>query len=230
MTDPSDASRTIRPLTLGTPRLTERVMEAFVKFIEAGDSFRAACRSMGIPRATAQRWRDENADFDARLTAAEAKRGPGPNGRPDTYSDETAERILADLARGLPLHEICARPDMPCERTVMGWVREDRVFRQGYLVARDVAAERLAHETVVLARGATRETAPADRLAVATLRWNISRISSRNYGQPLVDEAAPTSRRQLVVIRDFGAENARDDALAELEALKRRFGVEESEG
>lgn len=228
MAEPSDTPPAVRPLTLHTPRLTERLAEGFVKFLQAGHSFRATCRHMGIPRATAQRWRDTNPDFDERLRAAEDLRGPGPNGRPDLYSDEIAETVLAGLARGEPLHEICARPGVPCERTVMGWVHEDRHFRQRYLVARDVAVERQAHDAVVLARGATRETAAADRLAVATMRWNISRSSSRRYGGAFgaePDEA--DDRPRVVVIRDYRAEMDRDEAVAELKALKQRFGLEE---
>lgn len=120
--------------------------------------------------------------FDAEVAAAEAARGAAPSGRPTLYSEALAWDICGGLAEGRALSEVCADPGMPTERTVLGWLRGRADFRLAHRLAREAQADRLGDEAVAVARAATPETLPADRLAVATLSRRMTRLSSRRYG------------------------------------------------
>lgn len=156
------------------PRPTPELALALAAEIESGKSYRAACQVMGLSHTTVHRWRFQFPDdFGALIAAALATRGPGPTGRPSTYDPDLAERILDDAARGKALHEICADPDMPTERTVMNWLRQYADFREGWDIAKDVQAERLKSEALAVARTSTKATAATDRQLLATLRWQV---------------------------------------------------------
>jgi hypothetical protein len=59
--------------------------------------------------------------------------------RPSLYRDEIADQILGGLRAGRPLHGICRDDGMPCYRTIIGWVRQDRAgFAARYRQAREI--------------------------------------------------------------------------------------------
>lgn len=219
-TGPSRGAR--RPLSLGEHDLTPDLARDFAARIEAGASFRAACVELGLPRATVQRWRQAYPTFDGLVTDAERARGPAPGGRPTDFTEELAETICDRLAAGASLFEVCAGPDMPSERTVMRWLRDDADFRRAYAIAREVQAERLLCEATDVSRNADRETVAQARLLVSTLRWRAGKMAPRVYGDGAgyEDEAQAQKGRHVVfTIADFEAVWARQAAEQRLREL-----------
>lgn len=166
--------------------------------IEGGKSFRTACEIMGQSPATVHRWRFQRPDdFGALIAIALAARGPGPQGRPAVYDDGIAERILDEIARGRAVHEICADPDMPGERTVMRWISENPEFAHAYDLARHAQAERLDAEALAVARTATPKSLATDRLLISTIQGRASRLSARHRAPT---QSRPTVTRQVVSV------------------------------
>ncbi len=74
------------------------------------------------------------------------------SGRPSVYSKELADRILAMIADGLSVSEICREPDMPARSTVMLWVAQDRDgFSDRYAKACEARAYYWADEILDIA-------------------------------------------------------------------------------
>jgi len=49
-----------------------------------------------------------------------------PSGRPTSYTKDLADKILALIADGQSVSEICRMEDMPARSTVMLWAAQDR--------------------------------------------------------------------------------------------------------
>jgi len=67
-----------------------------------------------------------------------------PRGRPSTYTQEIADEFCARIASGRYLHRVAEDADMPEERTLYRWLDDKADFRQMYVRARDIRAERSA--------------------------------------------------------------------------------------
>ena len=73
-------------------------------------------------------------------------------GRPTLYNKELADFILAQIAGGLSVSEICRLPDMPVRSTVMLWVAQDREgFSDRYAKACEARAHYWADEILDIA-------------------------------------------------------------------------------
>lgn len=178
----------------------------FAAQIEAGASFRDACRTLGVPRTTAQRLRMLNwHGFGDCVRAAEARRDRAPNGRPALYDAELAEAVCAGLAAGRALVEVCAEPDMPAMTTVMRWRRDHPEFREAYDIARQVQAEVLDDESLAIARAASPGTVNVDRLLIGTMDKRSARLRAR-HAPDRREPAAPRPIRIEIVRAEEGAE------------------------
>lgn len=69
-----------------------------------------------------------------------------PAGRPSDYTQEQADVICEQLARGESMRKVCDDDDMPAMSTVFRWLRERDEFRQQYETAKDEAADVMVEE------------------------------------------------------------------------------------
>jgi hypothetical protein len=84
------------------------------------------CRHPGMPAAsTVRQWvKDDRGGFAARYRRARhiGRAKPGPA---TTYSAELADIIVARMASGWPLTQVCRDPGMPSHTTVRHWARQN---------------------------------------------------------------------------------------------------------
>ena len=117
--------------------------------VESGRSLHDVCRDDGMPvYNTVLGWTARICEFAARYTRARAIGNPRHGGEM-LYTTETADRILAGLASGRTLHDICLDDDLPSEKTVYQWVSDDREgFTARYYQARDAGRTKMGRPTL----------------------------------------------------------------------------------
>jgi transposase-like protein len=128
-----------------SPELADRI----VREIERGRSLHDVCRDNGLPAyRTVLGWTVRIREFGARYHRARAIGNPRHGGE-DLYSEDLAELILAGLAAGRTLHDICLDDDMPSERTVYHWVSDNREgFCARYFRAREDGRFKMGRPTL----------------------------------------------------------------------------------
>ena len=145
----------------GRSRYTTELADYILREVERGRSLHDVCRDDGLPAyCTVLGWTARIREFATRYDRARAIGNPRHGGE-TLYTAELADRILAGLAGGRTLHDICLDDDMPSCRTVYHWVSEDHEgFTARYYQARDAGrctmgrptlytpelAERILHE------------------------------------------------------------------------------------
>ncbi|MDR3004428.1 MAG: terminase [Acidovorax sp.] len=65
-------------------------------------------------------------------------------GSKTTYSPQVAQKICAELSKGIPLAVICREKGMPAVRTVSDWKAEHKEFAADFARARDEGYDALA--------------------------------------------------------------------------------------
>jgi hypothetical protein len=109
---------------------------------------------------------------------------PPAKGRPTRYREALAGAILARLALGESLRAICRPDEMPAESTVRLWAIEDREgFAARYVRARDLGLDALAD--VLLEIPEIAPDAASGRLRFEVLRWYLSKLAPKRYGERL---------------------------------------------
>jgi hypothetical protein len=185
---------------------SQELADRIVGEIERGRSLHDICRDKGLPAyRTVLGWTVRIRDFGARYHRARAIGNPRHGGE-DLYSDALAELILAGLAAGRTLHDICLDDDMPSERTVYHWVGDNREgFGARYFKAREQGRCRMGRPTLY-----TQEL--ADRILFELSEGRTLRDICRADGMP----AASTVRLWVVEDRDgFEARYGRARAFAQ---------------
>lgn len=151
-------------------------------------------------------------------------------GRPSSYTRETADQICALLAGGESLRDICRDEDMPPESTVRGWVVDDvDAFSARYTRARDIGldcendamldvARNGANDYKLVSRGEGQPELVPDhehiarsRLIVDTMKWRLSKMAPKRYGDRLElagDPDAPIKVSVADVLRQRRAKRA----------------------
>lgn len=126
-------------------------------------------------------------------TAAKAdvakRKSKRKGGRPTTYSEALANRIVRKLADGQGLNAICKSATMPAESTVRSWVVDDEggfaaKYARGRDIGLDVRAERLG-QLAGSAQGKDGAGVQAVRLMVDTEKWFLSKLAPKRYGDRL---------------------------------------------
>lgn len=105
-------------------------------------------------------------------------------GRPSSFTDEIAERVLDQLAEGKSLVEICRADDMPSARTVHQWVADNPNFSQNYTRAREVQAEFMDDKVMQVAERAG-EDPQAAKVKIDAYKWRASHLAPKKYGTKL---------------------------------------------
>lgn len=108
-------------------------------------------------------------------------------GNKTLYTAKIADAILARLAAGETLKAICRDEDLPAEATVRLWAMDDREgFAARYARARELGAYAMADEVLEIASGqAGAGDVQRDKLHVDTLRWTLSKVVPRVFGDKL---------------------------------------------
>lgn len=105
-------------------------------------------------------------------------------GRPSDYLPEVASDICALLMTGESLRSICKRQGMPAMSTVTLWLTKHEEFSAQYARAREVQAEVLAEDILMLADSAIEDGAAVAkaRLQVDARKWYASKVAPKRYG------------------------------------------------
>lgn len=128
-------------------------------------------------------------------------------GRPSDYTQDTADRICAELADGRSLRSVCAEPDMPSRQTVFAWLRTRPEFLDQYRRAKEEAADAMADDIMDIADDGTndwmeqrskegtvigwRENGEAigrSRLRVDARKWIASKLKPKVFGDRVQTE------------------------------------------
>ena len=121
-------------------------------------------------------------------------------GRPSEYTQETADEICEQLARGVSLKTVCKAESMPCEKTVFNWFRVYPEFLQQYERAKEESADALAEEIIDIADDGSNdwmlrnrkgheswelngEHVQRSRLRVDSRKWIASKLKPKKYGE-----------------------------------------------
>lgn len=112
-----------------------------------------------------------------------------PTGRPSEFTQEAADLICEEIAKGRSLRSICADDSaefdkLPHERTVYRWLEdpEREAFRQQYARAREAQADGKFEQTWEIAQSATVESVQVARLQIDTLKWQAGKMAPKKYG------------------------------------------------
>lgn len=125
-----------------------------------------------------------------------------PKGRPSEFTQEAADLICEEIAKGRSLRAICADKDaefdrLPHERTVYRWLEDEEnvAFRQQYARAREAQADGKFEDAWDIASAATVENVQVARLQIDTIKWQTSKLAPKKYGEKLAlgqaDDLAP---------------------------------------
>jgi hypothetical protein len=123
-------------------------------------------------------------------------------GRPSEFSKETVALICERMSEGEGLRKICSDLEMPDRGTVLRWLDKHEEFRHQYARARESMMDYYAEEILEIAwdgsgdsyvdgDGRTRtdhEVVARSRLKVDTLKWLMSKLAPRRYGDKLTTE------------------------------------------
>jgi hypothetical protein len=104
-------------------------------------------------------------------------------GRPArAFGPKVAERICEKIAAGKSLRRICDEKAMPPKKIVLRWLEENPSFAAQYARAREAQADSYADELIDLARRADATNAHAIRVQVDTIKWVVSKLKPKRYG------------------------------------------------
>jgi len=128
-------------------------------------------------------------------------------GRPTVFTPAIAEEICERLSEGESLRSICRDERMPSERTVRGWVIEDRDgFSTQYARAREAQAHSMAEELLEISDDGSNdwmerrkqdgsvetvldaEHVQRSRLRADTRKWLLSKMLPKVYGERVTTE------------------------------------------
>lgn len=119
--------------------------------------------------------------------AAKAKK---PTGRPSEFTQEVADLICDEIAKGRSLRAICADESaefdrLPHERTIYRWLEaeDNEAFRQQYARAHVAQADGKFEQTWEIAETATVENVQVARLQIDTLKWQSGKLAPKKYGE-----------------------------------------------
>lgn len=149
--------------------------------------------------------------------ATERKKG----GRPSDYTPEIATEICACLMTGESLRSICKREGVPAMSTVTLWLSKHEEFSAQYARAREVQAEVLAEDIIMLADAAVEDGAAVAkaRLQVDARKWYASKVAPKRYGDRIHHE-------QKITVTDLSDEEL-DRKLLELTNAQSQSGAED---
>ena len=122
--------------------------------------------------------------FARAFMAARVAGGVGQsNGRASTFCEATAAEVFRRMSEGESVTSICADPAMPAMSTLYYWRRQVPDFAEAMRVGREIQAERFCDLGWEIAQATTAESARADRVKLAQLRWMAAILAPRRFGR-----------------------------------------------
>lgn len=119
-------------------------------------------------------------------------------GRPSQFTPKLRASILAQMAGGLSLSEVCRQDGMPDRATVHRLIQDDEDFRNKYARAAEARADTIFDEMFDIADDGTndwmeRENGPQlnaehvqrSRLRIETRKWALSKMNPKKYGEKI---------------------------------------------
>ena len=120
-------------------------------------------------------------------------------GRRSSFTPEVAERFCEAIAEGKTIRKACALPGMPDAKTIFKWLRECPEFLQQYARGREFGCDALFDEMREIADDASGdysedengnprfngEHVQRSRLRIDTIKWQLSKLLPRRYGDKL---------------------------------------------
>lgn len=134
-----------------------------------------------------------------------------PGGRPTKYSKELADRICEQISTSIfGLETICSNnPDFPNPSNIFVWLIKYPEFQEKYDKAREhqcnVMADKIlqvawddARDTIESERGETcnSEWISRSRLKVDSLKWLLTKLQPRKYGEKVQNDTTVTLNTQ----------------------------------
>lgn len=161
------------------------------------------------------------------------------------YSEEIIDKICARIAQGEALHVFCLEKGFPAESTVYRWLETEPEFREKYVRAREMQAERYAAEIIAIADDSTNDTqvdkdgnevVNHDHIARARLRvearkWTAAKLLPKKYGDVNRTEitGADGAPIQLEARRTINFDQLDDEKLEQIETALRLLLENKSE-
>lgn len=152
------------------------------------------------------------------------KRAPRKGeGRPTTYTQQTALQLCLYLAEGESLRTACAREEMPAVSTVFLWLRDHKEFLEQYARAKEEAVEAMAEEILDISDNGENdwmekhfgrdsestwvvngEAVQRSKLRVDTRKWIMSKLKAKKYGDKVdVTSDGKAIEGNAIVFKDF---------------------------
>ena len=113
--------------------------------------------------------------------------------RPSEFSKEVVTLICERMQAGETLSAICKDEDLPAKNTVLRWLDRHTEFQNQYARARTALMDHYADQMVEIAfegSNADHVAVARDRLKVDTLKWIMSKLGHRKYGDKLAIDAS----------------------------------------
>jgi hypothetical protein len=112
--------------------------------------------------------------------------------RPSEFSQEVVNEICERMQAGETLTAICKDDHLPAKNTVLRWLDTHTPFQTQYARARTALMDHYADQMVEIAfegSNADQIAVARDRLKVDTLKWIMSKLGHKKYGDKLADDA-----------------------------------------
>lgn len=127
-------------------------------------------------------------------------------GRRSTYTEATGNAICERLTLGESLREICRDDGMPSEAAVRSWVVTHQEFGARYVRARDMGLDHLAERLIDQLEESG--DVQRDRLRFDQVRWYLSKLAPKRYGDSLNVTGKVTHSLEALVLASYQARQA----------------------
>lgn len=128
-------------------------------------------------------------------------------GRPSEFTQEAADLICDEIAKGRSVRDICSDRSaefdrLPSERTIYRWLddEENDEFRQQYARAREAQADGKFSQAWDIAAAATVENVQVCRLQVDVIKWQTGKLAPKKYGDKLLNEHTGADGGPITVV------------------------------
>ena len=102
-------------------------------------------------------------------------------GRPSTYNEEVATKIVHRMIEGENLTQICRDENMPPRVTVYAWFDKHPEFYARCARAREALADYLVDDIEQMAKKATKEDLEQVKLQISVAQWRAMKVAPRIY-------------------------------------------------
>lgn len=136
-----------------------------------------------------------------------------PGGRPTKYCAQVVDEICNRMSLGESLIKICKDEHLPTRETIRAWITEKPEFSARYAKAREDQQDYYAEEILEIANDESRDVplengkggyssnmtaVQRDRLRVDSLKWIMSKVAPKKYGDKIQQEITGKDGEMLI--------------------------------